>query len=322
MLVRRSVLLAVVGVLAAAACRDVEQRDPAPVLALAAFDPGQYPDRLATIPFPNDLGLRGAPYAGPLRDAFLDVIDDGGWRESFATWAPFPGIAVPVWAQAFNAETGAYALSEPPTAIATDTFTADTVVLLRVSDDPPTRLPAAMIQLVRPTETSPSVYMLFRPLEGTTPLASIPAGRYVFALRGGRNGVHALFDDVRVPLEADRAIAVIAPNRDLDEPANRPPKPEGVTDAQFEAQMDQLEALRSVYALPFDWGRVDVLNTCVNGVPVPEALYPGRCWLPSPAAVTPAFAAVDQYFPIEEIASIQTFEVIPGDAAVREEVTP
>ncbi|HYD41796.1 MAG TPA: hypothetical protein VEB43_13290 [Anaeromyxobacter sp.] len=328
MLVRRSVLLALAGVLAAAGCKDVEQRDPAPVLALAAFDRGQPGVRAATIPLPNDLALRGAPYAGGLSATFFDYIDDGGWPESFAEWAPFPGIAVPVWAQAFDEETGAYAASAAPTAIDTDTITADTAVLVRVTDETPAPIPVAMVQLVRPSDAV--AYIILRPVGETGPLTSLPPGRYVFAVRGGPNGVRALFEDVSVPLQADRGIALIAPNRDLSQPENwppRPPRPEGVTEeefqAQFEAQMNQLNTLRLGYASPLEWSRVADEATCRAGVPLPlTEPYPGRCWLAGPpAAIMPAFDAVDLAFPHEEIASIQTFEVV-ADAAVREEVTP
>lgn len=321
MLVRRFAVLALAGVLAAAGCRDVEQRDPAPILALAAFDPGQFPDRAATIPLPNDLALRAAPYAGPLSATFFGYIDAEGLPEAFSGWAPFPGIAVPVWAQSFDEESGAYAPSSLPTGIDTTTITGETAALLRVSDETPEPIPVAMVQLV-PTEDA--AYMVIRPVGEAGPLTSLPAGRYVFALRGGANGVHVLFDDVRVPLEADRAIALIAPNRDLTQRENQPPVPEGVTDEQFQAQMAQLEALRGGYALPLDWGRIDDETTCRAGVPIPAAVaFPGRCWLPAPSTeILPAFTAVDLVFPHEEIASIQTFEVVAADAAIQEEVTP
>ena len=323
MFVRRSVLLAVAGVLATAACRDVEQRDPAPILVLATFDPGQPGVRAATIPLPNDLALRGAPFqTGATQAGLLGLIDLGGWPDDYsnAAWSQIQGIAIPIRAQAFNPATGAYVPAAPPTDIDADTLTERTVAIVRMSDATPTVLRAARVAFSRPSDEVGAVaFLVLRPAgDDGIPLAEFPAGRYVVALRGGSNGVHALVGEDRIPLEADLPIALIAPNRDLSQPENQPP---GGLD---EAQITSLETLRASFALPLDWTRVADETTCRTNTPIPEAVaYPGRCWLPAPStAITPAFAAVAQVFPHEEIASIQTFEIVDVGAALQEEVTP
>ncbi len=328
MLVRRSVLLALAGTLAAAGCKDVEQRDPAPVLALAAFDPA-----VPILPLPNDLALQGAVgVEDPTRRAGLfQLIDLGGWPPDLthAAWAPFQGIAVPVTAQAFDDAEGEYAAAAAPTGIDTATIDETTVALVRLSDASPTPIPVAMVQFARPSDAAG--FMVFRPVGDEGPVALLAPGRYVFAVRGGPNGVHALFDTERVPLDADRPIALVAPNRDLSQAENRPPRPAGVSPEDFDAQMARLETLRGTFAVGMDWSRVEIGAVCLAalGVTPPE----GRCWLPPIPApplsqplptpgMTAAFAGVDLVFPHEEIASIQTFEVFTPPSSLQEEVTP
>lgn len=322
MLVRRSVLLALAGVLAAAGCRDVNQRDPAPVLALAAFDPA-----VPIIPLPNDLALQGAPGVtdATRRAGLFQLIDLGGWPPDLTTaaWAPLQGIAVPISAQAFDETTGAYAPSAAPTGIDTETITETTVALVRLSDPTPAPIPVAMVQFVRPSDAAG--FMVFRPVGEAGPVAVLAPGRYAFAVRGGPDGVHTLFDTQRVALEADRAIALIAPNRDLSQPENQPPG--GLTPEQITS----LERLRGTFAVGMDWSRIAIGDVCLAalGVTPPE----GRCWLPPiptpplnqplpTPGITAAFAAVDQVFPREELASIQTFEIFTPPPMVQEEVTP
>ncbi len=311
MLVRRSVPLLVAGVLAAAGCKDVNQRDPAPLLALATFDP-----TTGSIPLPNDLALRAAPNLpdGDTKTALLGLIIAGGWPNVLVPEAWGPGITVPIRAEGFVAGTGAYSPTDPPTGIDVATVTDDTVAIVRI-DGTPTRVPAAYAGYAAGAQAGTLVLV---PTDGTAPLAALQPGRYVVAVRGGDEGVHVLFGDQRVPLEADRPIALVAPNLDLTQPENQPSG--GLAPAQIAA----LESLRASFALPLDWGLVDDETTCRNNVPMqPSTTFPGRCWLPAPSgSITPAFDAVNQYFPHEEIASIQTFELFNAIPSLQDEVTP
>lgn len=325
MFVRRSVLLALAGVLAAAGCHDVSQSDPAPVLVLATFDPGQPGVRPATIPLPNDLALQGAPGlpAGATRTGLFQLITLGGWPPPLSSWSPLPGIVIPIRTEVFDAATGTYAPGAPPTALDLDTVNASTVAIVGLNGS------ATQVTLALPAVYAPGSLIL-------APAGGVFApGRYVVAVRGGPNGVKALVDGQPVPLEADSAIALIAPNKDLSQPQNQPPRPAGVTPEQFEAQMARLETVRGTFAVAMDWNRVAVPaapapDPCLLalGVSPPE----GACWLPPIPAlggtlptpgITAAFAGVDMVFPHEEIASIQTFEVFtPPPPALQDEVTP
>ncbi len=319
MLVRRSVLLALAGVLAAAGCRDVDQRDPVPVLVLATFDPGEPGERAATIPIPNDLALQGAPGLplGETRDALFDLIGFGGWPPPTSMWAPVQGVVIPLRTEVFQPD-GSYAPAAAPAELDLSTVDASTVAIVRLNE-PPTVVPPA----------TPAVYaggaLILNPVGGT-----FAPGRYVVAVRGGASGVKAIVDGEAVPLQADRPIALVAPNRDLSQPENRPPRPAGVSEEDFDAQLARLETLRGTFAVGMDWGRVDIGAVCqaALGVTPPE----GECWLPPIPAppldqplptpgMTAAFAGVDLVFPHEELASIQTFEVFTPPA-LQEEVTP
>lgn len=333
MSVRRSVPLALAAAFAAVGCRDVNQRDPAPVLALAAFDPGEPGVRAATLPLPNDLALQGAPSlpAGATRTGLFQLIDLGGWPPDLtnAAWAPFQGIAVPVRAEAYDEATGAYAPTAAPAAIVPETVNASTVAIVRLDGGSPAVVPPALVGYSVPATTVG--YLVLRPSDGTNPVAVLPPGRYVVAVRGGPDGVQTVVGEDRVPLEADRAIALVTPDRDLTERDNQPPG--GLAPDQIE----RLERLRGSFAVGMDWNRNDVAGglVCLAALGVTAAQLPeNRCWLPpipTPPMnqplptpdVTAAFAGVDLVFPHEEIASIQTFEVFtPPTPTLQEEVTP
>jgi hypothetical protein len=320
MLVRRSVPLLLAGVLAAAGCKDVNQRDPAPVLVLATFDP-----TTGIIPLPNDLALQGAVGLpdGPQRDALFTLIGLGGWPPPTSMWSPVQGIAIPIRTEVFNDDQGFYEPGPPPADI-------DIATVRWAADDP-----ASTVAIVRLNEPATEVALATPPVFFGGALILNPEGgaflpgRYVVAVRGGRNGVMALVDGEPVPLEADRPIALVAPNKDLSVEENQPP---GGLDA---TQVAALERLRGTFAVAMDWNAVDVPpepapDPCllVLGVSPPE----GVCWLPpvpqlggtlpTPGFVS-AFAGVDMVFPHEEIASIQTFEVFtPPMPELQDEVTP
>lgn len=320
MLVRRSVLLALAGVLAAAGCHDVSQQEPAPVIVVATFDPGQPGVRPATIPVPSDLALQGAPGlpAGATRTALFQLITLGGWPPTVSAWSP-QGIAIPLRTEVFDAGTGTYSSGAPPAELDLATVNASTVAIVRLNN------PATRVDFSTITPVYASGALVLAPTGGV-----INPGRYVVAVRGGANGVKALVDGQPVPLEADQAIALIAPNKDLSQPQNQPP---GGLEA---AQVAALERLRGTFAVGMDWNRVAVPaapsptnpDPCLLalGVSPPE----GACWLPPIPAlggtlptpdITAAFTGVDQVFPHEEIASIQTFEVFTPPA-LQDEVTP
>jgi hypothetical protein len=245
-----------------------------------------------------------------------------------------------VRAATYDEGTGTYALSDdPPAAIDTATVNADTVAFVQLNADVPaiaptlvayspvTAIPGAGAIILRPGLPSCS----------TPDACLLPPGRYVVAIRGGRHGVQMLGEDgtTRIPLEADRPIAIVAANKDLSVEENRPPRPDGTTEEEFEELMARLETLRGTFAVGMDWNAVDVPpepapDPCllVLGVSPPE----GVCWLPPipqlggtlpTPGVTAAFAAVNEIFPHEEIASIQTFEVFtPPMPELQDEVTP
>jgi hypothetical protein len=332
MFARRSVLLALAGSLAAVACKDVSQRDPAPVLALAAFDPA-----LPIVPFPNDLILQAAPgVTDPTRRAGLfQLIDLGGWPPDLTSdaWRPAagapPGIYVFVHAQAFDPSSNTYTPAAPPATIDMDTVNAQTVAIVKLDTTPATLIAPAVATYVPATPIPGIAAIYILPVTETPNI--LPPGRYVVAVRGGPNGVHfvAADDVTRIPLEADLPIALVAPNKDLSQEQNQPPG--GLSTDQ----VTTLERLRATFDVAMDWGRVNIAAVCLaalGGIP-PEALPENRCWLPPfPAppleqplpspGITAAFAAVDMVFPHEEIASIQTFEVFVPPEMLQEEVAP
>jgi hypothetical protein len=313
MLVRRSVLLALAGVLAAAGCRNVDQRDPVPVLVLATFN-----SQTGTIPVPNDLALQGAPAQplGETRDALFGLIGLGGWPPPTSMWSPAPAVAIPLRTETYAPGTG-YTPGDPPE-LDLSTVDEDTIAIVRLND-PPTVVALGTPQYAGGT-------LLVVPEGGV-----FAPGRYVVAVRGGVNGVQTTVGGEVVPLQPDSAIALVLANRDLSQPENRPPRPAEVPAEVFDDQMIRLEGVRRSLATGVDFNAVveseqipDPEAFCRNalrlpaGTPIPE----DTCWLPSPSAgFAAAFDAVDLVFPHEELASIQTFEVFTP-SALQEEVTP
>ncbi len=302
MLVRRSGPLILLAMLAVAGCgKQVHQQAPRPVLALATFDPGVPGVRAATLPLPNDLALKGAPSlpAGATRTALFQLMDLGGWPPDMTLWSPVPGIAVFVRTETFDDATGMYAPSAPPAALDTASFTAQTVALVKLDGASPTAVPVAA-----PTYVAAQGLLIFHPASGTL----LAPGRYVFALRGGANGIKT---SDGLPLEADEAIALVAPNKDLSNPDNQPPVD------LTPAQVLSLEQLRASFGIGMRWAEVPSETVCRGALGIPAAVpFPeARCWLPPAATSLPtpgvaaAFTGVDQVFPHQEIASIQTFAI-------------
>lgn len=286
---RAGILALALGILAAGCAKEVKKHAPPAQLVLATFDPGVPGQRAATIPLPSDLALKAAPSMpiGVTREVLFSFISGNGW----------PGdqvITVPIRLETYDAATDRYVVSTtPPAAIDPATINAQTVAIVRLDVSGATPIaPELAAYSPDPANTTQGVIRI-------RPKGGLPAGRYVVALRGGTNGVKTADG---LPIEADKPISIIAPNKDLTQHVNWPP---GMT-SDLAAQLD---ALRLTFANPLDWNTVPSEAACKAALQMTDPIPEGECWLPTGATATAAFTAVSSVFPHTEIASIQTFEV-------------
>jgi len=272
MLVRRPGL-ALVALLALTACPKVNQTAPAPTVVIATFSS-------PNIPTPNDLALQAVPTLPPSaqKDLLQSFVDQGGFPADQA-----PTLTVPLRAYAWNSATNAY---DPATAlpqIDPSTVTATTAALFRVDVSTPQQV------AVEATAVQQAGALTLVPAADASGSRRLAAGRYVFAVRGGANGV--LTTD-RLPIGADLPIALTVPDVDLTVPANQPPG--GLT----QAQLAQLVPLQTALWQPIGWTAVNVGGT--------------NYWTPGPnPSVHPAYSSIDAAFPHADVASIAAFQIAP-----------
>jgi dienelactone hydrolase len=266
-------------VLLVPACRDVTQQAPAQQLVIATFVS-------PSIPTPNDLALQAvSSLAGTQQELLQSFIERGG----FPSDQEVP-VTVPIKALAFDPARNAYADTAAPT-VDVATITPQTVAVLKVDGG---RI------VVVDTEAGPAApgTIVVRKKADATGSRRWAPGRYVFALRGGANGVKTT---AGVAVAPDTAIALTIPNKDLTKPENQPP---GGLSAD---QVKQLESLGAVLWNPLDWAATGAAGS--------------KVWAPCAAGtgcqtgtISPAYAAVDSVFPHTEAASIATFGIAPAPA--------
>jgi dienelactone hydrolase len=284
---RRSAALVAAAVALLSGCKNVSQEAPAQELILAAFNSPVLPGSTQpALPTPNDLALQaiGDPAfpAGAQKALLQAFVVGGGFPSDQAV-----GITVPLKRLTFDAAANAYVVATPPLVDPTTVTTlgaTPTVVVMKV--DVPTPV---TVTIEVDVENCTTGQLALKKAKGPTGSRAWAPGRYVFAVRGGANGVKTTTGRTVSP---DQAIALVIPNASFANPDNLP--------IGFPAELAaRVEAVRQALWLPLDWSNV------------------GGYWTPAPSgSVTPAFTAVSAVIPPAEIASIGAFEVAPGASAI------
>ncbi len=279
---RRSAALVAAAVALLSGCKKVSQEAPAQELVLAAFNSPVLPGSTTpALPTPNDLAMQAAPT--------IPVSAQRSLLEAFVAANGFPsdqavGITVPLKRLTFDAATNAYVVATPPLVDPTTVTTlgaTPTVVVMKVDVSPPT-----IVTIEVDVENCTTGQLALKKAKaGPAGSRAWAPGRYVFAVRGGANGVKTTTGRSVSP---DQAIELVIPNLSFANPDNRP--------IGFPAdQAARVEAVRQALWLPLDWSNA------------------GGFWTPAPSGtVTPAFTAVSAVIPPEEIASIGAFEIAPA----------
>lgn len=282
------------------ACHGVTQEPRPEKVVLATF-------ASPNIPLPNDLALNAVPTLTAPELAAQKAL-----LEAFNGAGGFPNdqevsVSFPVHALKLDTATGTYvADSAPridPASVRDQRDATATVAVYRIDVSPPVRVD------VDSDVATAGVLKLRKKADASGSRRWTPNARYVAAIRGGPGGVKGTNG---LPVQADQAIALVAPNLDLSLHDNQPPG--GLTPAL----VSQLESLRKALWQPLAWCNMPVLPPAVLAL----GLVPG--WNPvaspslaalcSPAAVAPAtsaFGAVQAAFAPGEVASIATFTVAP-----------
>lgn len=291
--VRRSEALAVVAVAVAlvSGCKQVTQEAPPPEIVVAAFNSQQTPSSTSpALPTPNDLALQATPTlpVSAQRALLQAFVDAGGFPSDQAV-----GITVPLKRLTFDASASKYVLSATPPLIDTSTVTAvggnPTVVVMKIDQTPP-----AIVTIEVDAENCTTGQIALR--KGTAGPAGSRAwapGRYVFAVRGGAGGVKTT---TGLQVDADQAIALVIPNKNLANPDNQPP---GGLPA---ALIPLVEAVRAALWQPMRWDPLPVSTTLTIWNATPD----------SSGALSAAFPAVATVIPPEQVAAIGTFEIAPA----------
>jgi hypothetical protein len=285
--VHRSGPLAVAVLLAAAGCgKSVSQRSIPQTLVVAVYSS-------PSIPTPNDLALQAVPtFPDPSaqRNLLQSFVNAGGFPADQA-----PTLSVPLRAYTWDDATHQYLPAEALPVLDPTTVTPTTAALFRIDVDPPERVPVAAV------EPAPAGYVNLVPA-GDASGRRLPAGRYVFAVRGGSHGVKTTDG---LPIAADTAVALTIPNKDLTNPENQPPG--GIPDLNQSGsnldELQQLESLRAALWAPSGWVSAGGFwRFCADPTLDPK---PDGC-SPAPA---PAYATIEAAFPVGDIASIAAFQI-------------
>ncbi|WP_242392683.1 Ig-like domain-containing protein [Anaeromyxobacter oryzisoli] len=278
MALRTKTSLTLALVLLVTACRNVEQ-DPPNQVVIATFSS---PD----IPTPNDLALQAVPTLpdGTQKELLRSFVERGGFPSDQEV-----AITVPIKALAFDAATNTYRAVAPAPTVNVATITPQTAAVLRIDGG------TAVVVDTEAGPAAPGTIVIRKKADASGSRRWAP-GRYVFALRGGAQGVKTT-DGIAVA--PDTALALTIPNKDLSKVENQP------TGATPDL-VAQLEALRAALWSPLDWA--------------PTGTVGAQTWAPCEAMnigcltgrIPPAFAAVDAAFPHAETASIATFGIAPA----------
>jgi len=274
------------------ACQpDVKQAAPTPKIVLATF-------AAPAIPTPNDLAMAAAnPIANPpladgmQKELLTSFIAQGGFPSDQA-----PTLTVPLSALTWDAASNQYVPADAPS-IDVATLSVESAVLLKIDVTPPLRI---AIEAQAPQTAGALTLLAKADASGSRRLAP---GRYVFAVRGGADGLKSTDGLAIAP---DLAIALTLPNKNLALPDNQPP---GGLSAD---QASQLEQVRSVLWQPVAWATIPVAVGVNVWAPCTglSAQAPA-CTAAAPVASS-AYAAIDAVFPHDEVASIATFSIAPA----------
>ncbi len=276
---RRATILAAVAVVSAACTESVDQEAPAQSSVIASYSS-------PNIPTPNDLALAAASAAaipplpdGPGKQFLQSLIAQGGFPADQA-----PTLTVPIRAVTYDAATGRYVEAEKPT-VDVATVTPETFALFKLGGGTAVRVETEPVPAVNQI---PGELRVVKKADASGSRRLEP-GRYVFAARGGANGVKT---STGAALTPDAAIALTIPNLDLSVRENQP------AGGLPPATLAQVQTIQNALWKPLDWNTVGGAN-----------------WAPTPdAQIVPAYQAIDGAFPHTEVASIATFEIAPVPA--------
>jgi hypothetical protein len=300
---RRSAALALAAAALVSGCAKQVDQQPSPnEIVVAAFNSPvcSDPNPLlcpTLVPTPNDLALQAAPTLQP------PLVAQKALLQAFVAAGGFPndqavGITIPIRKLTFDAASSLYVLSAKAQAPVVDTTSlvttgaARNVVVLKI--DSGTAVEQAVEVDAANCTTGQIAFVKAASPSGSRVWAP---GRYVFALRGG-----SVKTTTGLLVDADQAIALVWPNKDLSNPNNQPP---GGLDPALVAK---IEPVRKALWNPVDWGNVGGYWSCG-----PNPADPGNC--PVVAGGIGAFPAVASYFPPDQVAVIGTFEVAGNPAA-------
>lgn len=294
MSLRRAAVLAVP--IALAACTKVTQQPNPPDLVFARYSS-------PNVPTPNDLALAAIPAApcAALPNAQAQLLC------TFKNAGGFPSdqevsISIPFVAYRWDPAAPPYGAYHEVAAPAIDlaSVTASSLAVLEVSGTSVTPVTveaaASAPGSCATTPCTPATLTVRKAADATGSRRWKPGARYVIGVRGGAAGVRTAPDGL--PVQADSAIALVLPNKDLSVPENQPlgRVPDSNGNGTNADEVASLEALRAALWAPVSWG---------NG---------GGVWHPTPvdpAGTVTAFAAIDTVFPYGETAAAATFVAAP-----------
>ncbi len=336
MSLRRAGLLALP--LALAACTEVTQTPLPPDLVFAAF-------ASPNIPTPNDLALAGVVTRLPSVNACGTAVDLCGAPPNaqvallcaFRAAGGFPSdqevpISIPIVAKHWEssvAPNGAYVAAAAPL-VDLATVTAQTVSVFRIDVTPPVALvmgtdleasTTAGSCAGTPAVCRPGVLTLRKKADATGSRRWPAGARFTFAIRGGVAGVKAVGG---AAIEADSAVALTIPNRDLSKKENQPlgaipdSTPAGACGAGSSAdEIALLNNVRSALWNPLPWCYMPTVpaGSTAGWNPVTSPAAGALCARPPAAANGTAYGVITS-FPYAETASLGAFSTAPSAGTV------
>ncbi len=240
---RRSAALALAAAALVSGCKKVTQEDPKGEFTVAAFG-------VPSVPAPNDIALAQVPTlpASAQRALLQAFVDAGGFPSDQAV-----SLTVPIVRYVYDPGQVRYvphAVQLDPATLTSAAGGAATFALFKVDGGTVTRVDTWELDPTSSVTASDggSWTLAIRSKPVGTPGAQNrrwPTGRYVFALRGGANGVKTIDGK---PIGPDAAVDSALRNVPLDNPQNVPigTPPE---------KLALLETVRKALWLPLDWGR-------------------------------------------------------------------
>ncbi|MGB8932331.1 MAG: hypothetical protein WCC48_13895 [Anaeromyxobacteraceae bacterium] len=288
----------------AVGCTEVKQQKPTNTFVFATFDSTN-----GIIPTPSDLALQGAPGidtsgANVLKTAQKDLLLD------FVGSSGFPSdqevsVSIPFKTLTFNGATNTYEPAATPETVDPATATASTVALYEVSGGAVT----AVGFTAETDALDPKVLKIRKAADASGSRRWKAGARYVVAVRGGASGVKTTNG---LSVNADQAIALVIPNKDMTKVENQPP---GGLDAVTAAKLD---GLRKVLWNAVPWCNMPVIPPAYAALltagwnPVADPALGALCASPPVPTASSAFAAISAAFPVDQTAAIATFQIAPS----------